>query len=205
MLATANPEVLPSKGLFRRGMRLVSSYIRLHPGPFLVSVAGAAVFAIASIALTSTIAHVSDTLLQPAFVHRVTGEQIALACVAILITGGLRAAGIMVRRYYSGVGGERVMATLRTRVSDRYRELALAYHRGTPTGELLAHMEADVKAAVDVYWPVPFAVGVVFLVVLAIAQMLATDFYLALTGLVLFPTLALMYKGIARRMEGPDG
>ena len=62
------------------------------------------------------------------------------------------------------------MATLRTRVSDRYRELALAYHRGTPTGELLAHMEADVKAAVDVYWPVPFAVGVVFLVVLAIGS-----------------------------------
>src|SRR5207248_9373065 len=118
MLATANPEVLPQKGLFRRGMRLVWTYIRLHPRPFLISVVGAAVFAIASIGLTSAIAHVSDTLLGPAFRHGVTGSQITLACLAILITGGFRAAGIMVRRYYSGVGGERVMATLRTRVSD---------------------------------------------------------------------------------------
>ena len=32
--------------------------------------------------------------------------------------------------------------------AERYRELQLQYHRETPTGELLAHMEADVKAAV---------------------------------------------------------
>ena len=56
------------------------------------------------------------------------------------------------------------MATLRTQISDRYRDLALQYHRETPTGELLAHMEADVKAAVDVFWPVPFAIGVLALV-----------------------------------------
>ena len=73
----------------------------------------------------------------------------------------------MIRRYYSGVSGERVMATLRTRIAERYQALALAYHRETPTGELLAHMEADVKATVDVFWPVPFATGVVVLIVLA--------------------------------------
>ena len=78
----------------------------------------------------------------------------------------------MIRRYYSGVSGERVMATLRTRIAERYRALALAYHRETPTGELLAHMEADVKAAVDVFWPVPFATGVVVLIVLAMIQLL---------------------------------
>ena len=80
-----------------------------------------------------------------------------------MLFGCGRALGIMVRRYYSGVAGERVMATLRRDVSDRYRELALQYHRETPTGELLAHMEADVKAAVDVFWPVPFAAGVIVL------------------------------------------
>ena len=86
--------------------------------------------------------------------------------------GGVgRALGIMLRRYYSGVAGERVMATLRTRVAERYRELSLRYHRETPTGELLAHMEADVKAAVDVFWPVPFAVGVIVLTVLALVAL----------------------------------
>jgi ABC-type multidrug transport system fused ATPase/permease subunit len=117
--------------------------------------------------------------------------------------GCLRALGIMIRRFYSGVSGERVMATLRTRIADRYRRLALAYHRGTPTGELLAHMEADVKAAVDVFWPVPFATGVVVLVLLASLQLFTTDLYLALVAMALFPTLAVMNRSFAKRMEEP--
>ena len=79
------------------------------------------------------------------------------------------------------------MATLRRDVSDRYRELQLQYHRETPTGELLAHMEADVKAAVDVFWPVPFAAGVIVLVVLAMIQLLRTDPWLALVGCAAVP------------------
>ena len=67
------------------------------------------------------------------------------------------------------------MATLRNRVADRYRDLALQYHRETPTGELLAHMEADVKAAVDVFWPVPFATGVIALMVLAMISLFRAD------------------------------
>ena len=81
-----------------------------------------------------------------------------------MTVGSLRALGIMVRRYYSGVAGARVMATLRTRIADRYRDLSLQFHKETPTGELLAHMEADVEAAVDVLHPIPFATGVIVLV-----------------------------------------
>ena len=117
--------------------------------------------------------------------------------------GCLRALGIMLRRFFSGVAGERVMATLRTRIADRYRRLALAYHRETPTGELLAHMEADVKAAVDVFWPVPFATGVIVLIVLAMIQLLAADIFLAMIAAVLFPTLAVMNRNFAVRMQGP--
>jgi ABC-type multidrug transport system fused ATPase/permease subunit len=109
----------------------------------------------------------------------------------------------MLRRYYSGVAGERVMATLRTRVAERYRELSLRFHRETPTGELLAHMEADVKAAVDVFWPVPFAVGVILLTLLALGALVLSDPFLALVGLIVFPSLAVMNRIFARRMEEP--
>jgi ABC-type multidrug transport system fused ATPase/permease subunit len=101
------------------------------------------------------------------------------------------------------VAGERVMATLRNRVADRYRDLQLQFHKETPTGELLAHMEADVKAAVDVFWPVPFASGVILLTLLAMGSLLAADPWLALIGVILFPTLAAMNQVFARRMEGP--
>jgi ATP-binding cassette, subfamily B, bacterial len=191
------------RGLFARGMGLVVSYVRLHPRPFLASVGGALIYAVSSIALTTALGRATDQVLRPAFAGGVPTRRIWFAVLALMVAGILRALGIMIRRFYSGVAGERVMATLRSRVADRYRELALAYHRGTPTGELLAHMEADVKAAVDVYWPVPFAVGVIALVLLAMVALLLTDPFLAVVGLALFPSLALMNRSFARKTQGP--
>ena len=201
--ATMQGAAEPPRGLFAKGMRLVWAYIKLHPRPFLASVAGAALFAVSSLLLTVALGRATDDVLKPAFSGGVAARQIWLAVLALMIFGCLRALGIMVRRYYSGVAGERVMATLRTDISDRYRDLALQYHRETPTGELLAHMEADVKAAVDLFWPVPFAIGVLLLVALALVQLFRTDVWLALIGLALFPTLALMNRSFAKRMEGP--
>jgi ATP-binding cassette, subfamily B, bacterial len=201
--ATREASAGAPEGLFGRGLRLIVSYVRMHPGPFLISVAGAVLFAFASIALTTALGRATDEVLRPAFGDGVSSRRIWLSVAALMTFGCLRALGIMTRRFFSGVSGERVMATLRTRIADRYRRLALAYHRETPTGELLAHMEADVKAAVDVFWPVPFATGVIVLIVLALIQLLAADVFLAMIAVVLFPTLALMNRSFAKRMEGP--
>ncbi len=203
MAVAIEDQELRQRGLFMRGMRLVVAYIKLHPWPFTVSVAGALLFAVSSLLLTKALGRATDEVLRPAFEGGVSSQAIWAAVVSLMVFGCLRALGIMIRRYYSGVSGERVMATLRTQISDRYRDLALQYHRETPTGELLAHMEADVKAAVDVFWPVPFAIGVLALVVLALVSLFRTDVWLALIGLVMFPSLALMNRSFARRMEGP--
>ena len=203
MAVAIDDQGLRQRGLFMRGMRLVVAYIKLHPWPFAVSVAGALLFAVSSLLLTKALGRATDDVLRPAFEGGVSSSAIWAAVFSLMLFGCLRALGIMIRRYYSGVSGERVMATLRTRISDRYRDLALQYHRETPTGELLAHMEADVKAAVDVFWPVPFAIGVLALVVLALGSLFRADVWLALIGLVMFPALALMNRGFARRMEEP--
>jgi ATP-binding cassette, subfamily B, bacterial len=200
---TVAPADVTSGDLFGRGLRLIVSYVRMHPGPFLVSVGGAVLFAFASIGLTTALGRATDEVLRPAFQGTVPPGDIWLAAGALMAFGCLRALGIMLRRFFSGVSGERVMATLRTRIADRYRRLALAYHRETPTGELLAHMEADVKAAVDVFWPVPFATGVIVLIVLAMIQLIAADIFLAMIAAVLFPTLAVMNRNFATRMQGP--
>jgi ATP-binding cassette, subfamily B, bacterial len=191
------------RGLFSRGIRLIWSYVRMHPKPFMISVAGAAVYAVASIGLTVALGRITDRVIHPAFQTGVTASRIWFGVLAVMVAGSLRSAGIMVRRYYSGVAGSRVMATLRTRIADSYRALSVQFHKETPTGELLAHMEADVEAAVDVMHPVPFACGVIFLVVLTLLALVLTDLYLAAVGFMLFPTLALMNRSFARRMETP--
>ena len=203
MVVAAQPEETRGQGLFLRGARLVATYIRMHPRPFLASVAGSLLFAISSLLLTVALGRATDQVLRPAFEGEVVASEVWLAAAVLVGFATGRALGIMIRRFYSGVAGERVMATLRNRVADRYRDLQLQYHRETPTGELLAHMEADVKAAVDVFWPVPFATGVIVLTLLAMLMLLRADPWLALVGLLLFPSLALMNRSFARRMQGP--
>jgi ABC-type multidrug transport system fused ATPase/permease subunit len=201
---TAERDRLDAKGLFGRGARLIVSYVRMHPKPFGIAVAGAFVFAVGSVGVTIALGRVTDQVLKPAFTPEgVPMSTVWLGIAAVMGLAGMRAAGIGVRRYYSGVAGTAVAATLRERVSDRYRDLALSYHRAQPTGELLAHMEADVEASIDVLYPIPFAIGVIFLVAFAFVSLIATDLYLTLIGLIMIPALALLNRSFARRMQGP--
>ena len=192
------------RDVFGRGMRLIVSYIRMHPRPFAIAVIGAFLFAIASVAVTVALGRVTDLVLRPAFTQEgVNASTLWLGIGAVMGLTALRALGIGIRRYYSGVTGAAVAATLRERVSDRYRDLALSYHRTRPTGELLAHMEADVEAAIEVLYPIPFAIGVIFLVLFALVSLVATDPFLTLIGLLTVPALGLMNRSFALQMQGP--
>jgi ABC-type multidrug transport system fused ATPase/permease subunit len=204
MSVTAEPiEHDASRGMFLRGMRLVASYVRTHPGPFSVSLFGALLFAIGGLLSTAVLGRVTNQVLVPAFSGGVSAHEIWLGAAAIIGVAAVRALGIGLRRYFSGMTGERMMRTIRLQVAERYKELPVAYHKATPTGELLAHMEADVNAAVAVIYPVPFATGVLFLVLFALVSLILTDPYLAAIGLLVIPTLALMNRSFARRVQGP--
>jgi ABC-type multidrug transport system fused ATPase/permease subunit len=190
-------------GLFSRGAQLIASYVRAHPKPFIFAVIAAFTFAASSVAVSIALGRVTDQVLEPAFEGGVSAAAVWLGVVVIMGLAALRAVSIMVRRYQSGVAGSAVAATLRRQVSDRYRDLSLAFHRATPTGELLAHMEADVEASVDVYYPVPFAVGAMLLAVFALASLVLADPFLAAIGLIVIPALVLMNRAFARRMQPP--
>ena len=194
---------LDERGLFRRGMRQIGTYLRMHPRPFWLSVLGAFTFAVGSVGVTIALGRAADRIVRPALEGPIDPAVIWRGVGLLLLFASMRSAGIGVRRYWSGVLGSAVARTLRERVSDRYRDLALAYHRSRPTGELLAHMEADVEAAVDVIYPVPFAIGISFLVAFAMVSLFAADPFLAAIGLVMVPTLGFLNRAFARRMEGP--
>ena len=195
---------LDPRVLFRRGLRLIVSYVRMHPRPFSIAVVGAFLFAVGSVAVTVALGRVTDRILRPAFTPEgVDASTVWIGIGAVMGLTAIRALGIGLRRYYSGVTGAAVAATLRDRVSDRYRDLALSYHRTRPTGELLAHMEADVEAAIEVLYPIPFAIGVVFLVLFALVSLVVADPFLALIGLLTIPALGFMNRSFALRMQAP--
>ncbi len=66
---------------------MVASQIRAPPRPFLISVAGAFVYAVASVAVTVALGRVTDRVLRPAFGPGVSAGTIWLAVGAIMGNG----------------------------------------------------------------------------------------------------------------------
>ncbi|MFN2450945.1 MAG: ABC transporter ATP-binding protein [Candidatus Dormibacteria bacterium] len=192
------------RGVTLRGLRISASYIRAHPLPFAIAVTGATLYAAMTVASTIVLGRVTDRVLVPAFAHGVSGTAIAFGVLAVLVVALLRAVGIMTRRFFAGTSQHRNERTLRRRVLAHYARLPLAYHQSHPTGELLAHTQADVQAACMVLGPLPYTTAVLSLVVFATVAMLLTDPLLALIGCTALPLLALLNQVYSRRVEPPQ-
>jgi ABC-type multidrug transport system fused ATPase/permease subunit len=188
----------------RRGLRQVASFIRLHPGPFSLSVVGAAGFAACTVLATVVLGRVTDDVVVPTFeTGRPPTGTVVGALAAVLAVAVLRVAGVLTRRYFAGVTTERTRRTLRQRLTDRYLDVPLEFHQRTPTGQLLAHADTDTERGAEFLNPLPFSLGVGFLALFSVVNLLRTDVVLAGIALAVFPALAVLNKVYSLRVEGP--
>ncbi len=186
-----------------RGLRIIGSYIATHPLPFAIGVTGATIYAGMTVGSTIVLGRITDRVLVPAFKGGVKASTIWWGVVAIMAVGVIRAAGIILRRYFAGMTGSRMRMTLTNRIVDRYQALPLAYHRSRPTCELMAHEEADVQAAIEVIHPLPWSLAVVLLVLFATIALLLTDLFLAVIGILVLPGLAVINRYYTAKVEDP--
>jgi ATP-binding cassette, subfamily B, bacterial len=193
----------PDRSLLRRGAALLVTSVRTHPGPFAISVTGAAVFAFMAVGGTIVLGRVTDRVILPAFERDVTGTAVALAVAAIVGASLLRMVGVVLRRYFGQMAQRRMQRTWFTRVTDRYLRVPLAWVQGRPAGELLAHADADAERATMAMQPLPFSLGVVLIIGVATVQLALVDWALMLVGLGLFPALALINRLYTKRIEVP--
>jgi ATP-binding cassette subfamily B protein len=194
---------LDPRSVFRRGVAYIWSYIRMHPLPFTIAVSGATVYALMTVATTVVLGHVTDHVLLPAFHGGVRPGTIVGGVVAIMAVAVIRAGGIITRRYFAGMTAARTKRSLAWSVVDKYQALPLSYHRSRPTGELMAHAEADVLAAVDILHPLPYSIAVVLLILFAGITLILTDPFMALVGCSILPGLAFINRIYTRKVEGP--
>lgn len=201
-ISTLDPDASVGR-VVRRGLVLIGKYVRLHPGPFSVAAAGASLFAATTVGSSVVLGRVTDRVITPAFAERgsVGGGTVVAAMVVIVGVTLLRGLGIVGRRFFAGMFVARTQATLRNEVVTKYQQLPLAYHRATPTGELLAHAEADVDAATDLLHPLPYSVAVLLIIVISTVALVLTDWVLAIVGLVLIPVLSVLNVLFTRRLE----
>ena len=192
------------RGVTWRALRIIGSYIRAHPRPFAVAVSGATLYAGLTVASTIVLGRITDVVLVPAFRSGVPRSAILASVAAVMGVAVLRALGIITRKYFAGMTQHRTERGLRLAVVEHYARLPLAYHQSRPTGELLAHTQADVEAACAALGPLPYSTAVVSLVVFAAVAMVVTDPLLALIGCTTLPGLALLNRLYTRRVEPPQ-
>lgn len=194
---------VPSPSVLRRGAHILWSSARAHPRPFVLSVIGAAVYGLMAVAGTVAIGRLTDRAVVPAFEGGVPPGATRAAVGAVIAVALLRAGGVMLRRYFGNMTARRMQRTWIDRVVGTYMRVPLAYFGRHPTGELLAHTDADVERAVTAIHPLPLTLGVVVLLGTAVISMAAVDPLLMLVGLAVFPILGTMSRVYATAVEEP--
>jgi len=190
------------RAVIARGLRVLGYAIREQPAIFAVAVLGSVLFGGMTVGSAYVVGAVIGQVVVPAFAeNRVTVGALALGATAIFGVSVIRVVGIFGRRLGAGAMQYRLQASYRRRITRRYLELPLAWHRRHQTGTLLSNANSDVEAAFVPIAPLPFAVGTLVMLVGAVGAMYATDWVLALIGTAVFPAVFGLNVMYSRRMS----
>jgi ABC-type multidrug transport system fused ATPase/permease subunit len=189
-------------GVIRRGLGILWVAVKEQPKIFAISAVGSGLFGIMTIAQAYVFGRITERVIVPSIRdgHARTGYLVA-AFLAVVITAILKVVGIIARRLGAGVMQYRLQATYRQRVTRRYLELPLSWHQQHPTGELLSNANSDVEATWFPIAPFPFAVGVLFMLVVTLGLLFVTDPVLAIVGSIVFPAIAALTVFYSRAMS----
>ncbi|WP_222850904.1 ABC transporter ATP-binding protein [Phytoactinopolyspora mesophila] len=184
------------------GLRILGRALREEPLILGISIAGSALYGLTTVVAAAVIGQVTDRAIVPAFAEgRTTAGTMWIVALAIVGTAILKAAGIVIRRLFAGIGQYRLNASYRRRVTRQYLRLPLSWHHRHPAGRLLSNANADVEST---FWPVaplPFALGVVIMLIIALVSMVLVDPWLALVGFLVFPTILVINFVYQRKLS----
>ncbi|MEU8804728.1 ABC transporter ATP-binding protein [Spirillospora sp. NPDC048819] len=176
--------------------------VKAEPRVFTLSVLASVLYAAMTVASAQVLGWAAEDVVLPAFESgRTTAGALAAAAAAILAVALLKAIGVAGRRFYAGLMQYRLQARYRRSVTRQYLRLPLAWHHRHPAGQLLSNANADVEAVWAPIAPLPMAVGVVFMLLIAAVSILFTDLVVAGVGFLVFPAIALINVVYQRRLS----
>jgi ABC-type multidrug transport system fused ATPase/permease subunit len=174
----------------RRGLFVLGQGIRRAPRMFTVAVVGSALYGVMTAGSAWALGKVTKDVITPSFRSgHVDGGDLARGAGLLAVVALLLVVGVVTRRVAAGTVMYDLGALFRRRVTTQYLRLPLAWHGRHPTGQLLSNANADVEATFAVFAPLPMAIGVVVMLVVAAAAMLLADPMLALIGFCVFPAV----------------
>jgi ABC-type multidrug transport system fused ATPase/permease subunit len=179
-----------SQASLRRGFAVLAVAIREQRLIFALSTLGSLLFGALTVADAWVLGWATNKVIIPSFETGRAEPFLLLAVVVLFVSVAvLRAVGIVARRLGAGIMQYRLQATYRRRVTRQYLRLPLSWHHRHPTGQLLSNANADVEAAWAPIAPLPMAVGVIAMLVVAVGAMATADLVLTIVGLLVFPAV----------------
>lgn len=177
----------------REHIAFVRALVRRQPKTFAIAVGGAFLFAMLTVASSIVIRWVIDNVIVPRFDEGgVATSTLVTGCVLIIGVGVLRAASVVVRRFFAGVTQWRIAQSLTDDVIDQLVDQPATWHQRHSDGRLVARGGVDVDTTIGVMAPIPFATGTVLLIVLAGVWLVITDLVLGLVAITVFPVLMVL-------------
>lgn len=190
MTAASTPSPRASNRTLRRGLRVVGRGFRQQPKALFVAVVGSAVYGVMTVLTARVIGSLTGSVVEPAVrAGEISGAQIWAIVWQLGLVVLLTVVGVVLRRAGAGFAFFNLQAIYRRRVTGQYLRLPLSWHHRHPSGQLLSNANADVEATWNVFQPLPMAIGVLVMLVVAGAEMLRVDIPLALIGFLVFPAL----------------
>lgn len=188
--------------VLRRSLLLIGRGIASQPGIYLLAITVSGLFGALTVAVSQVLGWATDSVVVPALAGdadaRSTIWQAGGVLALVALSLALAVAG---RRIFAGMGVSYQQAMWRRGVTRQYLRLPMSWHRRHPTGQLLSNTSADVEAATMVFNPLPFALGVVVMIVVAAGALLRADVWLAVAALIVLPLAVLANVVFERKMS----
>ncbi len=184
------PEPLRAREVLRSGARLIATFLREAPLLYVLAVIGALAFSAGIVANAFIVGWVTDEVIVAVLAE---GEpidgRVRLAVLLLIALGLWRMAAIVQRRFFAQWLSYDAQRGLRSRLIRHQLGLSLRWYRRRSVGDLLSVSDVDTRQTTFVLQPLPFATGVLALLVGAGAVIVITD---PMLGIVAIGLLALV-------------
>ena len=192
----------PTRGRLVMGVRLLRALLQHHKRLFFTAVGGAAVFAGCTVFSSVVVGRITDDVITPRFEQgTVRTRTVVLVLGTLILTGLVRACGVIVRRTWAGRTTWRITESLTAEVIDRVVAQPAPWHRRQSTGDIITRAGVDAEAATAVLGPLPYASSVVVLLVLSSVWLLVVDLVLGAAAVAVFPLLILLNVTYQKRVD----
>lgn len=196
------PYTLPG-GAVKRSILLLARGVRNQKRTAIIAILASSAYGLGVVASGWGLGQVIDRVAVPAIqTGGIETATIMWAGLALVAIGLVTAIGVALRRIYAGMTSLGEQASHRKVVTRQYVRLPMSWHRRHPTGQLLSNAHADAEAATDVFNPLPFALGVMVMIIMASVAMLSADVVVGLIGVSVLP-LILIVNGVYRAKMTP--